>query len=95
MNLNDLISDLEEVKEYDLFTDDQIKDINSVLRVLRAHQVLSEGKESGAEHKLERVVAKLKKEQSDLHTSRSEYEQGYQTGIGKAISVIKGEMTDE
>lgn len=98
MNIDRLISDLEEAKECDLFTENQVGEIDDVLRVLRAHQVLSEGEDGGAEHKLERIVARLKKERYDTTenvTVPSKYRQGYQMGISKALSVVKGEIEDE
>lgn len=97
MNLDELISGLEKVRERDILTGEQRKDIQNVLTILQAHQVLSEGENDGAEHKLDRVVAKLQEERTMRMEDGAmrEYTQGYKNGLTKAISVIKEEMTDE
>lgn len=81
--------------EDDLLTLNQIKDVRNVITVLRSHQVLSEGKESGAGHKLERIITKLKEEKSQgKDKTRSEFGEGYRMGLSKAISVVKGEREE-
>lgn len=102
MKYGETITELEELLTDKLLTEEQKDDIRDTIKVLRSHQILSEGKESGAEHKLERIVAKLKKEKTENladnaveATKKSRYQQGYVTGISNALSIVLGEIEDE
>lgn len=102
MKYQKVISELEELLMDDLLTGKQKDDIRSTLKALRSHQVLSEGEDGGAEHKLDRIVAKLRKRKTDLRPDsaseaqrQSEYKQGLVVGISKALSIVLGEMEDE